>query len=72
MIAFERTESSGVSDVLGEVVPNVRTEVVERAKALSFALEESEFEYACLMKSGESGMGRKATIVQKDKKGRNH
>ena len=55
-----------------EVVPNVRTEVVERAKALSFALEESEFEYACLMKSGESGMGRKATIVQKDKKGRNH
>ena len=34
--------SSRVSDVLGEVVPDVRTEVGERAKAVSFAVEASE------------------------------
>ena len=45
---FEGRESSRTSDVLGEVVPDVRTEIGERAKALSFAVEASEFEYACV------------------------
>ena len=45
---FEGRESSRTSDVLGEVVPDVRTEVRERAKAMSFAVEASEFEYACV------------------------
>ena len=34
-----------MSDVLGEVVPDVRTEIGQRAKATSFAVEASEFEY---------------------------
>ena len=42
-----------MSDILGEVVPDMRTETGERAKAKSSAVEASEFEYACLMKSGE-------------------
>ena len=37
-----------VFDVLGEIVRDVRTEVRERAKAMSFAVEASEFEYACV------------------------
>ena len=41
-------ESSRVPDVLGEVVPDVRTEIGERAKAMSFAVEVSEFVYACV------------------------
>ena len=43
---FEGRERSRVSDVLGEVVPDVRTEIGERAKAMSFAVKASEFEYA--------------------------
>ena len=43
---FEGRESSRVSDVFGEVVPDVRTEVGERAKYMSFAFEASEFERA--------------------------
>ena len=35
---FEGRESSRVSDVLGEVVPNVRTEIGERVKAMSFVV----------------------------------
>ena len=31
-----------------EVVPDVRTEIGERAKAMSSAVETSEFEYACV------------------------
>ena len=42
---FEGRERIRVSDVLGEVVPDMRTEIGERAKAMSFALEASEFEY---------------------------
>ena len=61
---FEGRESSRVSNVLGEVVPDVRTKLEERAKAMSFAVEASE------MKSGESGNGCKAAVVQKDKRGR--
>ena len=45
---FEGRESSRVSDVLGEVVPDVKTEIEERAKAMSFAVEAFEFEYACV------------------------
>ena len=45
-LVFEGRDSSRVSDVLGEVVPDVRTEIGERAKAMSFAVETSEFEYA--------------------------
>ena len=34
---FEGRERIGVSDILGEVVPGMRTEMGERAKAMSFA-----------------------------------
>ena len=43
---FEGRESIRVSDVLREVVPDVRTEIGERAKAMSFTVEASEFQYA--------------------------
>ena len=45
---FEGRESSRVSNVLREVVPDVRNEIGERTKAMSFAVEASEFEYACV------------------------
>ena len=45
---FEGRESSRVSDVLGKVVLDARAEVGERAKAMSFAVEASEFEHACV------------------------
>ena len=32
----------------GEVVQNIRTEIGDRAKAMSSAVEASEFEYACV------------------------
>ena len=38
---FEGRESSRVSDVSGKVVPDVRIEIAERAKAMSFAIEAS-------------------------------
>ena len=44
----ESSSSSRVSDVLGEVVSDVRTKIGNRAKAMSFAVESSEFEYACV------------------------
>ena len=37
-----------MSDVSGEIVPGVRTEIGERAKAVSFAVEASELEYSCV------------------------
>ena len=40
----EGRESSRVSDVLGKVVPDVKTEMGERAKAMCFAVEASKFE----------------------------
>ena len=43
---FERRERIRVSDILGEVVPDMRTEIGEIAK--SFAVEASECEYACV------------------------
>ena len=45
---FEGREGIRVSDILGEVVPDMRTEIGERAKAMSFVVEESEFEFACV------------------------
>ena len=45
---FERRERIRVSDILGQVVPDMRTEIGERARAMSFAVEASEFEYACV------------------------
>ena len=45
---FEGKETSRVSDVLGEVVPDVRTDIGERVKAMSFAVEVSKFECACV------------------------
>ena len=42
VFVFEGRESSRVSDVLGEVVPDVRTEIGERAKAMRFASEAFE------------------------------
>ena len=44
--AFEGRESSRPSDVLGEIVPDVRTKVGERAKVMNFAVEASDFEHA--------------------------
>ena len=54
-----------------EVVPDVKTETGERAKAMSFAVEASEFECVCLVKSGESRKDFTAAIVQKAKRRRN-
>ena len=34
-----------MSDILGDVVPNMRTEIGERTKAMSSAVEASEFEH---------------------------
>ena len=45
---FEGRERIRVSDILGEVVPDMRTEIGERAKAICFAVEAWEFEYACV------------------------
>ena len=45
---FERREITRVSDIMGEVVPAMWTEIGERAKAMSFAVDGSEFEYACV------------------------
>ena len=41
---FEGREKTRVSDILGEIVLDMRTEIEERAKAMSFAVEASEFE----------------------------
>ena len=43
---FEGRERIRVSDILGEVVPDLRIEIGERGKAMSFAVEASE--YACV------------------------
>ena len=45
---FEGRERLRASEILGEVVPDVRTEIGGRAKVMSFAVEASEFEYACV------------------------
>ena len=45
---FDGRERIRVSDILGEVVPDMRTKIGERAKATSFAVEASEFEYVCV------------------------
>ena len=69
---FEASESRRASDLLEEVVPDVRTEEAERAKAITFSAEASEFEpCVCSMKSGESEKDCKAAGVQHDKRGRN-
>ena len=44
---FEGRKRIRVSYILEEVAPDMRTETGERAKAMSFAVEASEFEYAC-------------------------
>ena len=41
---FEGRERIRVSDILGEVIPDMRTEIGERAKAMSFTVAASEFE----------------------------
>ena len=73
MFVFEGRERIRVSDILGEVVPDMRAETGKRAKAMSFAVEASEFEYTCvcLMKSGESGKGCTAAVVEKGRRRRN-
>ena len=45
---FEKRERIRVSNILGEAVPDMRIEIGERAKAMSLAVEMSEFEYACV------------------------
>ena len=45
---FKGRERIRVSEILVEAVPDVRTSIGERAKAISFAVEASEFEYACV------------------------
>ena len=36
---FEGRESTRLYDILGEIVPDMRTKIGERAKAMSFAVE---------------------------------
>ena len=45
---FEGWERIRVSDILGVVVPDMRTKTGERAKAMSFAVEASAFAYTCV------------------------
>ena len=45
---FERRERIRVSDTLGEVVLDMKIAIGERAKVMSFAVEASEIEYACV------------------------
>ena len=45
---FEGKERIRVYDILGEAVPDMGAKIGERAKAMSFAVEASEFEYACV------------------------
>ena len=40
---FEGRERIRVSDIFGKVVPDMKTEIGEIAKAMSFAVEASEF-----------------------------
>ncbi len=58
--------------ILGEIVPTVRAEVWESAKAMGFVVEALEFEHACvcMTKSGESGKDCKGVVAQKDERGR--
>ena len=48
---FEGRGRIRLSDILGKVVPDVKTETGERVKAVSFAIKASEFEYACIQTS---------------------
>ena len=41
-------EEERVTDVLEEIVPDVRIEVWESDKAMAFAVEALEFEHACI------------------------
>ena len=52
---FEGRERIRVSDILEGVVPDMRTEIEERAKAMSFAVEALEFEYACVRRAKRAG-----------------
>ena len=45
---FEGRERIRVSDILGKVVPDMRTEIGEKTKAMSFAVEASAFAYTCV------------------------
>ena len=45
---FEGRERRRVSDILREVIPDVRTEIGDKVKAMSVAVEASEFEYECV------------------------
>ena len=52
-LAFEGRESSRVPDVLGEIVPGVGAKVWESAKAMGFAVEALDFEYARVWRRAE-------------------
>ena len=45
---FEGRERIRVPGIFGGVVPDIRTETGERAKAMSSAVDAWEFEYACV------------------------
>ena len=45
---FEGRERIRVSEILVEAIPDMWTNIGERAKAISFAVEASEFEYVCV------------------------
>ena len=47
-IVFEGRDSSKVCDVLGEVVPAVRTVLGERVNTMSFAFEMLKLEHVCV------------------------
>ena len=54
---------------MGEIAQDVETEVRESVNAMDFALKSLQFAHECLIKSGESGKGRKGAVDQKDKRG---
>ena len=45
---FEGRKRIRVSDILEAVIPDMRIEIGDRAKAMKCAIEASEFEYACV------------------------
>ena len=48
LFVFSGRKSSRVSDISGEVVPDVKPEAGKRTKATRFAAEASDFEYVCV------------------------
>ena len=56
--------------ILGEMVPDVETEMGERVRAMSFVVGVTTCMCGCLMKSRESWNGCKAAVVREIRGGR--